>query len=103
MMKNMKYSCSHDKMLTFFKALCDNNRHKILHLIRKNGEMNATEIINKLELSQPAIAHHLKILVESGVLSSRKDGKETYYQIDGKMISGCCNGFAGFFGKPQSN
>jgi len=95
----MKYACSHEKMVGFFKAVCDSNRHEILHLIKKGGEMNATGIIDKLNLSQPTIAHHLKILVESGILISRKNGKETYYQINEKMIDNCCLGFAGFFCK----
>lgn len=99
----MEDSCPHNKIMSFFKAVCDGNRHEILRIIKKGGEMNATGIIEKLDLSQPAVAHHLKILVESGVLSSRRDGKETYYRINEKMISSCCHGFAGFFCKRRRN
>lgn len=99
----MEHNCPHDKMVVFFKAVCDSNRHKILHMVKKNREMNASEIINRLKLSQPTVAHHLKILVDSGILTSRKDGKETIYQINTKEISNCCHGFAGFFCKNKSN
>ncbi|MDD4412538.1 MAG: metalloregulator ArsR/SmtB family transcription factor [Patescibacteria group bacterium] len=95
----MKHSCPHEKITSFFKAVCDSNRHKILYMLKNGEEMNASKIIDKLRLSQPAVAHHLKILVESGVLSSRKDGKETYYRIDEKKISDCCHGFVDSFCK----
>jgi ArsR family transcriptional regulator, arsenate/arsenite/antimonite-responsive transcriptional repressor len=86
--------CHGKQIVNFFKAICDSHRHEILHLIKKNKEMNATDIINKINLSQPTISHHLKILVDAGVLESRKEGKETHYQINGKYINHCCHGFA---------
>lgn len=85
-------------MVGFFKAVCDPNRHAILFLIKKHGERNASDIVKHLNLSQPTIAHHLKILVDSGILSSRKSGKETYYKVNEDIINNCCMGFAGFFG-----
>lgn len=90
----MSQTCGGKRVIDFFKAICDSNRHKILYLLKKNGEMNATEIINKINLSQPTISHHLKILVEAEVLTSRKDGKEIYYQINEKVINHCCHNFA---------
>lgn len=89
---NQGKGCNHQ--INFFKAICDLNRHHILHLVRKSGEMNATDIINKMDLSQPTVSHHLKILVSAGVLESRKEGKETYYKVNVKFINNCCHGFA---------
>jgi ArsR family transcriptional regulator, arsenate/arsenite/antimonite-responsive transcriptional repressor len=89
--------CKGKQIINFFKAVCDSNRHSILHLVKKNGEMNATDIINKMSLSQPTISHHLKILVDAEVLESRKEGKETYYKINEKIINHCCMGFANDF------
>ena len=94
----MKHTCSRGEMISFFKAICDRNRHQILHLLKKNGEMNASDIIDKMDLSQPTIAHHLKILVEAGVLITRKEGKETFYKINKEIIGSCCHGFARHFG-----
>lgn len=93
----MKESCSHGKMISFFKAICDNNRHKILHLLHKGKEMNASDIIKQMDLSQPTIAHHLKILVDANVITARKEGKETFYKINKGNIHGCCRGFADLF------
>lgn len=86
--------CKGKQTINFFKAICDFNRHKILHLVKKNREMNASDIIDKINLSQPTVSHHLKILVEAEVLESRKEGKETYYKINEKFINNCCHGFA---------
>lgn len=86
--------CKGKQIISFFKAICDSNRHNILHLVKKSGEMNATDIIKKIDLSQPTVSHHLKILVEAEVLESRKEGKETFYKINKKSIDHCCHGFA---------
>jgi ArsR family transcriptional regulator len=85
--------CKGKKIINFFKAICDSNRHNILHLIKKNGEMNASDIIKSMDLSQPTISHHLKILVGAEVLESRKEGKEVFYKINEKFINHCCHGF----------
>jgi len=90
----MNQCCQGKQIVSFFKAMCDHNRHKILHLIKKNKEMNASDIISKINLSQPTVSHHLKILVDAGVLESRKEGKETIYKINEKYINHCCRGFA---------
>lgn len=86
--------CHGKKMISFFKAVCDWNRHVILHLIKKNGEMNASNIVDKVNLAQPTVSHHLKILVDAGVLVSRKTGKEIYYKINKEFINHCCRDFA---------
>lgn len=90
----MDQTCKGKRIIGFFKAICDLNRHKILHLIKKNGELNASEIIKKVGLSQPTVSHHLGILVAAEVLESRKDGKETYYRVNSRFINHCCLGFA---------
>lgn len=99
----MKDCCPHDKIISFFKAVCDVNRHKVLHMLKKNGEMNASDIIEKLKLSQPTVSHHLKIMIDADILTSRKEGKETFYQINEKFIGECCHGFAGNFCKHKGN
>ena len=63
-----------------FKALCDENRLSILDLL-KNGEMCACKILEKLEISQSTLSHHLKILSESGIVSTREEGKWTHYSL----------------------
>jgi ArsR family transcriptional regulator len=95
------FNCGGKNTLDFFKAMCDSNRHRILLLIKQKGEVNASYIIEKMNLSQPTISHHLKIMVESGVLKVHREGKEAYYKINEDLISSCCRGFAENFCSPK--
>ena len=52
----------------------------ILEMLQ-NGEKCACVLLVKLRISQPTLSHHMKILVDSGIVSARKDGKWTYYSI----------------------
>lgn len=92
----MTNCCSH-KYLTFFKAVHDNHRQKILDIIKKHREINASEINKKVKLSQPTISHHLSILSEAGVIKSVKKGKEMFYSINKKKITSCCMDFLKIF------
>ncbi|MFT4146160.1 MAG: metalloregulator ArsR/SmtB family transcription factor [Mobilitalea sp.] len=63
-----------------FKAFCDENRLQILELLQ-NGEKCACVLLEKLEIGQSTLSHHMKILVQSGIVSARNEGKWTYYSI----------------------
>jgi ArsR family transcriptional regulator len=63
-----------------FKAFCDENRLRILELLR-NGEKCACVLLDQLDLKQSGLSYHMKILVESGIVESRQEGKWTYYKI----------------------
>lgn len=64
-----------------FKAFCDESRLQILDLIR--GEETCSCVILKdLTISQSTLSHHMKILVDSGIVSARKDGKNTMYVLN---------------------
>jgi ArsR family transcriptional regulator len=66
-----------------FKAFCDETRLMVLKLLQ-DGEKCACVLLEKVEIGQPTLSHHMKILVESGVVSARKAGKWTYYSINSK-------------------
>ena len=66
-----------------FKAFCDENRLQILDLLR-GGEKCACVLLEQLDLGQSGLSYHMKILVESGVVESRQEGKWTYYKISKK-------------------
>lgn len=68
------------KTSTVFKAFCDENRIRILKLLI-SGEKCACELNEKVDISQPTMSHHMKILCDSGVVAGRKEGKWTYYSI----------------------
>lgn len=68
-----------------FKALCDENRVKILKMLR-SGEKCACVILEDMNITQPTLSHHMKILCDSGLVKGRKEGKWTHYFIDEKGV-----------------
>ena len=70
-----------NKQITvIFKALCDENRVQILRILQ-NGELCACHLLEELNLSQPTLSHHMKILCDSGLVVGRKEGKWMHYSI----------------------
>ena len=63
-----------------FKALCDEKRLSILELL-KVGEKCACVLMEELNIAQSALSYHMKILCESGIVTSRQEGKWTHYTI----------------------
>ena len=63
-----------------FKAFCDESRLMVLEMLQ-SGEKCACVLLEKLKISQPTLSHHMKILVDSGIVAARKEGKWTYYAI----------------------
>ena len=68
------------KMARVFKALGDENRIKILTLLH-TGERCACRLQEALNISQPTLSHHMRILQDAGLVSARKDGKWIYYSL----------------------
>lgn len=67
------------------KALSDANRIKIIEML-VDGEKCGCEILEKLEVSQPTLSHHMKILTECNLLYSRKNGKWQLYSINAEKF-----------------
>lgn len=63
-----------------FRAFCDETRLAVLELLR-SGEKCACVLLEKVDVGQSTLSHHMGILVGSGVVSARKVGKWTYYSI----------------------
>jgi ArsR family transcriptional regulator len=73
----------HKEHAKVFKAFCDETRLMVLDLLQ-SGEKCACVLLEKVNVGQSTLSHHMKILVESGVVSARKEGKWTYYSLDVK-------------------
>lgn len=86
--------CCPKNWIKFFKAAADQNRQDILAIISKHQPINATDISKHIKLSQPTLSHHLNKLCDAGLIKTDKKGKETFYQINQKIINECCLGFA---------
>jgi len=78
-----------EKQIEVFKALSDKNRLLIIEML-SCGELCACDIIEGLELTQPTVSHHMKILQHAGLVNSKKNGKWTIYSLDKDAFSGLC-------------
>ena len=64
--------------IAYFRALSDKTRLRLLNLLA-HQELNVNEVVDILNIAQSRVSHHLKILAESGLLSSRRDGLWMFY------------------------
>ena len=68
-----------------FKALADPVRLKIIEFLR-DGEKCVCEIIPHVDIAQPLVSRHLKILRDSGLVRVRKEGNRRYYSVTDPKI-----------------
>ena len=69
----------------WFKALSDPNRLMIVDML-SCGELCACVILEKFNITQPTLSHHMKTLCDCGLVNGRKDGKWTYYSLNGETV-----------------
>jgi len=69
----------------FFKIISDSTRLSILYLLKRN-ERNVSEIVEEMGMEQSAISHQLRILKNSRLVRSRREGKSMIYQLDDDHI-----------------
>lgn len=65
------------------KALSDPNRLRLLSIVKAGdgGEACVCDLTEPLDLGQPTVSHHLKILVDAGLLKREKRGTWSYYSL----------------------
>ena len=71
------------RVLGLFKALADGTRFDVFRLIAAQREpICACDIVDRFEVSQPTIAHHLKVLREAGLITVSRRGVWAWYAVD---------------------
>ena len=78
---NEKYS----EYALLFKALSDPNRLFIIEYLL-DSERCACTILEQLQITQSTLSYHMKILCESNIVSSRKEGKWMHYSLNKAKI-----------------
>ena len=73
----------------FCRALADDTRQQILVLLLE-GERCVSDIVDAFDMTQPTISHHLGILKQFKLVSSRKEGKQVFYDINRDNLVECC-------------
>jgi ArsR family transcriptional regulator len=64
-----------------FKALSDPTRRRILQLLRSRA-MTPSDILAKLEVTQPTLSHHLDILKRAGLIDGEREGQFIRYSLN---------------------
>ena len=81
---------SYKEYAQFFKVLSDPNRLMIIDML-SCGELCACVILEKFNITQPTLSHHMKSLCDSGFVVGRKEGKWMYYSLSEKTVQTCKN------------
>ncbi len=72
---------------TFFSALANEVRLRVLTLLQSQGELCVCELIHALDLSQPMISRHLALLRADGLVEARRAGQWMYYRIHPELAA----------------
>ncbi len=75
--------------VVFAKAISDETRQKIMNICCCES-LSVTEIVEKLDVSQPTVSHHLAILREADLVTVREEGKQTFYSLNQENVAVCC-------------
>jgi DNA-binding transcriptional ArsR family regulator len=65
----------------FFKLLADETRLRIVYVLKQRGELNVQTMCRILQLTQPAVSHHLALLRVAGLIELRREGKHNFYRL----------------------
>ena len=77
-----------DECMELLRALSDKTRQEIIMLFAAKRELCANDVAKNFTLSRPTVSHHLNLMRRSGLLNSRKEGKEVYYSFNKKYVVG---------------
>lgn len=75
----------YEKNVRLFKALSDTNRLMIVEMLSCE-ELCACNILEKFNITQPTLSHHMKMLCECGLVTGRKQGKWMYYSLNQETV-----------------
>ena len=73
----------------FAKAISDETRQKIMNICCCCS-VSVNEIVEKLDVSQPTVSHHLAILRDADLVTIREEGKQTFYSLNQERVAFCC-------------
>jgi ArsR family transcriptional regulator, arsenate/arsenite/antimonite-responsive transcriptional repressor len=72
---------NYDGNAKIIKALSDSSRLKIIDIL-SCGERCACDILQHFDFTQPTLSHHMKVLMDCGIVECRKEGLWSYYSLD---------------------
>jgi ArsR family transcriptional regulator len=82
------------------KALSDPKRLKITDML-SCGEICACQILDYFQVTQPTLSHDMKVLMDAGIVKSRREGKNIYYSLDEKNLEKLSQSLTRIFTKKE--
>ena len=81
----MRFPMNESEIALICKALGDENRVQIIKMLT-GGELCACKILDAFNITQPTLSHDMKVLVESGLILDRRNGKNIYYSLNPEAL-----------------
>jgi DNA-binding transcriptional ArsR family regulator len=75
------------ELIRALKALADPTRFRMVQEIAGAGELSCGAVAERFDVSQPTISHHLKVLLDAGLLLQRTEGKHHYTSVDRALLA----------------
>ncbi len=76
-----------EKNIILLKAIADETRFEIVNALKNEQEVCACKLLELVKCNQSTLSHHMKILVDSELVVSRKDWKWVHYSLNKKKIN----------------
>ncbi|MDQ0208692.1 ArsR/SmtB family transcription factor [Alkalicoccobacillus murimartini] len=79
-----------------FKALADNKRLQLIHLLSTKGQTCVCDLVDEMNMPQSKLSYHLKILMNAELLHKETKGTWSYYRVNEQVMDGllseqlCC-------------
>ncbi len=73
-------------MVAVFEVLAEPNRRRILEELR-GGELTVTDVVGRLDISQPAVSKHLRVLRQAGLVTVRVDQQRRQYRLRAEALA----------------
>ena len=78
---------SDNEISRVLSVLSEPTRIRIIRLISGSGELRSCDLLPEFEITQPTLSHHLNVLLENDVLTSRKQGRCVYFSVNRGTVS----------------
>ncbi|MBU0625507.1 autorepressor SdpR family transcription factor [Patescibacteria group bacterium] len=80
------------------RALADKNRRKVLEIL-KRGDLSVGEILLQLNITGASLSHHLNVLRQADLVSSRREGQQIIYSLNLSVFEEVINDLSNFLSK----
>jgi len=74
-------------LLDAYSALAEPRRRKIIEILASDGELSATQIYSRFDITPQAVSQHLKVLLDAGLLEMERRSQQHVYQINPESMA----------------